>query len=123
MSTPISGSINIGAMRIGSGKTDPDNTAWQPYDPTAAIPGRGIYVDVDTSNAGFTKTPNYVISLCGHTDHWVLTGTSAIYDPTPTKFRVYLRYSYNKPGQEAPPLTPGHAKQCKWHISWIGIEP
>ena len=123
MSSTISGSINIGSMRIGSGKTDPDNTAWQPYNPTSPIPGRGIYVDVDTSKAGFTKTPNYVISVCGHTDHWVLTGTSTIYDPTPTGFRVYVRYSYNKPGQEAPPLTPAYAKQCKWHVSWIGIEP
>jgi hypothetical protein len=116
-------SINLSSMRIGSGSTEPGNTDWKPYDPTSTIPGRGIYVDVDTSKAGFTKPPNYVISLCGYTDHWVLTGTSAIYSPSPTSFRVYLRYSYNKPGQEAPPLTPAYANQCKWYVTWIGIEP
>ena len=109
-------------MRIGSGATVAGSTAWQPYDPSSTIPGRGIYVDVDTSAAGFTKTPNYVISLCGRTNHWELTGTSAIYSPTNIKFRVYVRLSYNKPGLETPPLTPAQANAYGWHISWIGVE-
>ena len=111
------------SMRIGSGSTKPVNTAWQPYDPTSSIPGRGIFVDVDTSHAGFTKTPNYVISVGGRSHHWELTGTSTIYDPTPTKFRVYVRLSYNKTGQETPPLTPAQANTHLWHVTWIGVEP
>lgn len=119
----MSTSINMSSMRIGSGSTKPGDTDWQPYDTASPIPGRGLYLDVDTSAAGFTKTPNYVISVCGYTDHWVLTGTSTIYSPTPNKFRVYVRLSYNKPGQETPPLTPAYANECQWYVTWIGIEP
>jgi hypothetical protein len=117
--------MNDTSMRIGSGSTKPGSTNWQPYDPTSSIPGRGIFVDVDTSAAGFTKTPNYVISVCGYSHHWILTGTSQVYDPTPTSFRVYVRYSYNKSGQEAPPLTPGDANSqpWRWHVTWIGVQP
>ena len=110
-------------MNIGSGSTKPGNTAWQPYDPTSAIPGRGIFVDVDTSHARFTKTPNYVISVCGNNRHWELTGTSQVYDPSPTKFRVFVRLSYNKTGAETPPLTPAQANTYGWHVTWIGVEP
>ena len=109
-------------MRIGSGSTAPGSTHFQQYDPTHASQGRGVFVDVDTSSAGFTKTPNYVISVCGHSSHWALSGTSAIYDPSPTGFRVYLRWSYNPNGQEAPPLTPADANAYGWYITWIGIE-
>jgi hypothetical protein len=109
------------SMRIASGSTVQGATAWQQYDPTNALM-RGVFVDVDTSQGGFTKTPNYVISLCGHNRVWEVSGASAVYDPTPIGFRVYLRWSYNKGGAEAPPLTPAMANQFLWFISWIGIQ-
>ena len=110
------------SMRFGSGSTVPGKTDWKPYEPNHPIPGRGIFVDVDTSEFGFTKTPNYVASLCGNSSHWELTGTSSIYDPTPTKFRIYLRRSYNKHGQETPPLTPDMANKLGWYVTWVGVE-
>jgi len=112
------------STRIASGSTIPGKTNWQPYDPVNPlnIPGRGVYVDIDTSQAGFTKTPNYVISLCGHTNHWEVCGSSAIYDPTPTGFRVNLRYSWNAPTHEAPPLMPDEANKFGWYVTWIGVE-
>ncbi len=110
------------SMRIGSGSTPPGATNWQQYAPTSPLK-RGVFVDVDTTAAGFTKTPNYVISVCGQNRVWELAGTSAVYDPKPNGFRVYLRWSYNKPGAEQPPLTPAEANQQGFFVTWIGVEP
>src|SRR5688500_729256 len=108
------------STRIGSGRTEPGNTNWTPY---LGHSTREIEVQIVTSAAKFTQTPHYVSSLCAHTDHWAVCGSSAIYDPTPTGFRLLLRYSWNKPtGHEQPPLTPADANSWKWHINWIGIE-
>jgi hypothetical protein len=109
------------SMRIGSGSTPQGATAWQQYDPTNPLM-RGVYVDVDTSAAGFKKTPNYVISLCAHNRAWELSGTSAVYDPTAIGFRVYVRWSYNQSGAEQPPLTPAEANRDGWYVTWIGVE-
>jgi hypothetical protein len=112
------------SMRIGSGSTPAGSTAWKPYDPNSPIPGRGIYVDVDTTAAGFKNTPNYVASLCGKGNHWEVCGSNAIYNPTNVGFRIYLRYSWNAPGHEQPPLTPAFANAAghQWYVSWIGVE-
>jgi hypothetical protein len=109
------------SMRIASGSTKPGETNWKQYEPSNPLK-RGVWVDVDTTSGGFNKTPNYVISVCGRSRVWELAGTSAVYDPTPTGFRVYVRWSYNKPGQEAPPLTPAEANGCGWYVTWIGVE-
>jgi hypothetical protein len=110
------------SMRIASGSTKPGATNWQQYDPGSPLL-RGVYVDVDTSHGDFKKTPNYVTSVCGHNKVWELAGTSAVYDPTPTGFRIYVRWSYNKPGAELPTLTPADANALGWYVTWIGIEP
>jgi hypothetical protein len=99
-------------IKIGSGETPAGNTNWQPY-----LGGTtGILVDVDTSAAGFTSTPHYVASIAGISSHWATTGGSSIYDPTPTRFRVYVRYS------DGGSITPAQANEHKWRISWIGVQ-
>ena len=95
---------------IARGSTPVGNTAWQQYPD-----GEGVFVDVDTSSAGFTTTPIYITSLGGDTQHWGTTGATSIYVPTPTGFRVYVRW------WAGGPLTPALANQNRWHINWIAV--
>ncbi len=83
---------------------------------------RGIYVDVDTSQANFTSTPHYIVSLEGDGYHWCANGTTSIYEPTPTGFRVYLRWTDDKGHyNHHNPLRADFAKQKNWHLKWTGI--
>jgi len=91
---------------IASGRTEPGATNWQVYSPT------GIFVDVDTSSAGFRIGAIYVTSLGGNSSHWATTGGTSIYTPTATGFRVYVRWV------DGGPLTPAQANQLGWHINW-----
>jgi len=95
---------------IAKGSTPIGNTAWQQY-----ADGESIFVDVDTSSAGFTTTPIYITSLGGTSGHWGTTGATSIYYPTPTGFRVYVRFST---GDQ---LTPAGANGIGWHINWIAV--
>jgi hypothetical protein len=95
---------------MARGSTPVGNTAWQQYPD-----GEGVFVDVDTSSAGFTTTPIYITSLGGFTQHWGTTGATSIYQPTPTGFRVYIRW------WSGGPLTPALANQNGWHINWIAV--
>lgn len=97
-------------FRMGVGKTPSGSTAWQVYGTN------GIFVDVDTTAAGFVKTPLYVTALHGTSSHWATTGGTSVYQPTPTGFRIYVKWS------DSSPLTPATANSCGWHIQWIGIE-
>jgi hypothetical protein len=93
-------------LKVVGGRTPVGNTAWQPYT-------EGIFVDVDTSVARFTQTPLYITSLGGNGAHWATTGATSIYTPTPTGFRVYVRWV------NGGSLTPAQANQYGWHINWI----
>jgi hypothetical protein len=95
---------------MARGSTPVGNTAWQQYPD-----GEGVFVDVDTSSAGFTTTPIYITSLGGTTAHWGTTGATSIYAPTPKGFRVFVRWSTGGP------LTPATANQFGWHINWIAV--
>lgn len=104
--------------KFASGKTQPGATKWQRD--TSSV-GDGIYVDVDTSAAGFAQTPIYVTSIGGDSYHWGVTGASAVYKPTPTGFRVEIRW--DKGFRDDTSLTPELANGYKWHINWIAFEP
>ncbi|KAB8332961.1 hypothetical protein SD80_013875 [Scytonema tolypothrichoides VB-61278] len=114
-----SSAVTVGHTKIASGSTTPGATNWQPYT-NPAYPG-WIYVDIDTSEAKFTTTPQYTISIGDPNDYgaaaWTL-GTSTVYLATPTGFRVYLRLT-NESGEKD--LTPEKANQYKWQVNWIGI--
>lgn len=84
---------------IAVGKTSPDQ--WEPY----SVPGKVILVNVDTSSAKFSKTPIYITSLHGKSNHWSTTGASSVYEATKPGFRIYIRWDN---GIE--PLTPEYAK-------------
>ncbi|MBD2301378.1 MULTISPECIES: RICIN domain-containing protein [Nostocales] len=99
--------------KIASGNTTPGATNWQQY-------SDGIYIEVDTSAAGFTKTPRYITSLAGDSKHYGTTGATSIYNPTATGFRIQIRWEKD---YESGTITPELANTNKWHINWIAIEP
>ena len=101
-------------QRIRGGATPAGSTDWQSYE--GQMPG--IYVDVNTSLAGFTTTAHYVASLAGKTHHWLTTGGSCIYNPTATGFRIYVRFW----DSSAENMTPEFANEAEWHITWVGVE-
>lgn len=96
-------------QRIASGSTTPGQ-GWVSYF------GVGLYIDVDTSSAHFTGTPIYTSSVGGVGGQWALTGTSAIYSPTATGFRIYIRWSDGRAMSVADAQTYG------WHVNWVGVD-
>ncbi len=103
-------SQTVQSALIARGSTPVGNTAWQQY-----YDGEGVFVDVDTSSAGFNNTPIYITSIGGLGFHWATTGATSIYFPTPTGFRVFVRWSTGGA------LTPATANQSGWHINWIAV--
>jgi hypothetical protein len=107
-------SQTVQSALIARGSTPVGNTAWQQYQD-----GETIFVEVDTSSAKFTATPIYITSLGGIGYHWATTGATSIYVPTPTGFRVYVRFA--RAAEWPGALTPAFANQNKWHINWIAV--
>jgi hypothetical protein len=101
----------INSFRVASGTTPPEATQWQ------ASGAAGINVVVDTSSAGFSTIPIYVPTILGRDGHWETTGATAIYEPTPTSFRIYLRFADGRN------LSPETARTLNWSVKWIGFEP
>jgi len=101
--------MSSGDFRIVAGSTTPGDTNW------VQLGSNSLYVDVDTSSAGFTEMPLYFTSLGGKTSHWIAIGVNSVYKATPTGFRIYI-YS----GDERP-LTPEYANENEWHIQWLGM--
>ena len=93
-------------VRLVVGRTDPHQTPWVQYN------HGGIYVDIDTSSAGFASTPYYFTSLSGHTNNWMAQGVTSIYLPTARGFRVHVGYRE---------LTAAQANSWGWSLSWIAI--
>lgn len=102
--------------KFASGRTEPGATNWK-KDGENFI---GVYID--TSAAGFTKTPIYVTSLGGFNGgkHGSTTGATSIYNATEKGFTVFVAFDKDF---SSTPITPEDANQRKWHINWFGIEP
>ncbi len=71
----------LSSAALCTGHTERED--WKTY-------GSGYYVDVDTTRCNFTAEPNYFTSLEGSV-HWKSQGGTAIYAPTETGFRIYLK--------------------------------
>ncbi len=93
-------------VRLVVGSTNPHKTPWMQYN------HGGIYIDIDTSSAGFASTPSYFTSLSGHTNNWMAQGVTSIYLPTATGFRVHVGYRE---------LTAEQANSWGWSVSWLAI--
>ena len=58
----------------------------------AGVTASGIgYLDVSIESCGFTETPTIQTSLHGASSHWLLSGTTKIYDLTAKKFRIWMK--------------------------------
>jgi hypothetical protein len=96
------------ATHLCSGKTEIGSTSWREFG------SDGLYVDVDTSKCGFSIPPNYISSLGGKS-HWTTTGSSEIYEPRETGFRVYIsNKEHIRQGVRAI-----EANRLNWHINWV----
>jgi hypothetical protein len=91
-------------LRIAVGRTQPNQ--WIQYN------NNGVYVDVSTASAGFTQTPYYFTSILGTSNHWLVTGSSSIYNDSPNGFRVYIGYNG---------ITVNLANAWGWYINWVAI--
>jgi len=121
-STQVSlGSSSVVAMvgKLSTGRTAA-GSGWQTY---TGPDQPGLWIQVDTSSAGFTSTPNYVTSVGGNSFHWLLTGTSAVYPPDATLggdlrrgFRIFVRYA------SGAAITPNDAWQNQWYVQWLGAQ-
>ncbi|MEQ4717325.1 hypothetical protein [Nonomuraea sp. B19D2] len=100
-------------QRIASGATAPGQ-GWVLYDSNTP----GLYIDVDTSAAGFTGSPTYTVSVGGLGHHFELTGTSTVYQATKTGFRVYIRWA----DDSRAPLTVQDAVEWGWYVNWVGVD-
>ena len=93
--------VRFGATPIG--KTD-----WKLYQNKAG----GIFVEIDTTSAGFEETPIYLVNLAGKTSHWTSSGGSNVYAATPTSFRVYIQQTN---------ITVERANEWEWVVNWIAV--
>ena len=96
--------VDVSDVKIGYGTSE--GTPWEDY-------AKGVFVTVDTSAAGFTETPVYVVSTGGGGGQWGLIGTSSVYNATKDSFKVYIQKAN---GDEL-----DVADAAKWYINWIGI--
>ncbi len=94
--------------RICSGSTAP-GAGWVNYSTN------GIYIDINTSGCNFSNTPRYITSMGGTSSHWMTTGATSIYSPTPTGFRVYVR------GDNGYVVRTTQATNYGYHINWMAI--
>jgi hypothetical protein len=95
-------------LRIAVGRTQPNQ--WIQYENVET--SNGVYVDVSTASAGFTQTPYYFTSLLGNSHHWLVTGSSSIYNASPNGFRIYINYAG---------ITVSLANDRGWYINWVAI--
>ncbi len=119
-------------FHIAQGITSPQTHQqdWVNYGSSTWPQPAGFYINVDTSNCGFTSTPHYMMAIEGAGGfHWYLSGLNCIYNATPNGFRVYLRWT-DAPSDfatigsstEPNPLRVQTAKDKKWSLKWTGIQ-
>ncbi len=100
--------------KIASGTTKP--TDWQTNYDAPGIGNGGIFMDVNTSKAGFSKIPVYVTTLHGNNTNWASPGCISISAASNKGFRVQVRWADNI-------MIPLDVmKSSDWCIQWIGIE-
>ncbi|MEH2411172.1 VHL beta domain-containing protein [Nostoc sp.] len=121
----ISITYGTDGTKIVSGRTQRGATNWQQHkDDQVPL---SIYVEIDTSAAGFAETPIYVTSIAGDKHHYGTTGASSVYKSSPTGFRIQIRwergYVESTPKPKIEELTPEWANSRNWYINWMAIEP
>ena len=73
----------------------------------------GSQIDVDTTQSSFDGTPAYVTSMSafgGYDQLWQVTGSSNIYSPSATGFRLYLHQANHK-----------QVTKYGWRANYLGV--
>jgi hypothetical protein len=94
-------------IRIVAGSTPIGATRWHQYNSYM------LYVDVDTSAAGFQNTPVYTTTLAGDGTNWYVSGGSSPYASSPTGFRIYVGCVDGRS------ISPEMANSNNWRINWV----
>jgi len=108
----VSGEASNGhakCVKVCAGTTGRDTTNWLDHSSY-----RGVYSDVDMTSCGFVKVPTVTTSIEGTSNHWVVTGTSSVYNVQPSKFRIFLYDTHSDPRR-------GVARSRKWNVEWIAV--
>jgi len=99
------GIISNNVTRIETGEND----EWKEYNSDTSL-----YMDIDTSEFGFSDNVKYFTSLQGNSGNWQAVGYTSIYNSSKDGFRIYLEY---KPGDAL-----NVAKNNKWKILWTAVD-
>lgn len=106
----VSGEEEAGSskcIKVCAGTTGRRTTKW-----INQSSGNGVYTDVDIGSCGFVKTPTVTTALEGSSGHWLADGTSAVYDTSPTKFRIYI---------SKVSLQVDQATSWRYNVEWISV--
>lgn len=122
---------------IGWGCTDPGQTGWSSPSGTRGV--RLVEVVVDTSDAGFTRTPYYFAQLKGNFSGIAITSSNTHPWPTPLKPELFFSsigfISQTTPssftyqilrGKGFPlgePFPPSELEKREWTVEWMGLDP
>jgi len=74
---------------------------------------------INTSSCNFNSTPLYFTSIAGFALHYTVDGYGAIYLPTKTSFRIYIRWTNGATMNQ----TFEYSQQNVWNVNWFGIIP
>jgi hypothetical protein len=118
---------------VAAGGTVPADTAWA-FFPAAGAPA-GVQTRVDTSGAGFRRTPSYVASVVGRRELApngpLVDGFPTVAQPSPAGFTLQLAMPRDlvvgaralNPGSAfTPSLLATLRSTLQWSVSWIGVE-
>lgn len=102
-------------QRIVSGRTCAAETKWQVCESACGgLKPRAGVLDVSIADAGFVDVPAIYVSQAG-SGSWTTNGTHAIYNSTPTSFRIY---AYNDQLRETYASYANRQNHC---VSWLAI--
>ncbi len=99
--------LNGNQIKIVAGSTPVGTSNWKQYG------NNMLYLDVDTSAAGFHNTPVYTTTLAGQSGNWWVSGGSSPYSTSATGFRVYVGFIDGRS------VSPQQANDSAWHINWV----
>jgi hypothetical protein len=113
---------------IARGSTDPGHTGWKDVT-LAGLRSPWLEVTVNTTEAGFLKTPHYFAAVRVSPEEWPggrqetvsLSSLGFIVHATSGNFT--FRITRVGDGAYGVPETASRAEALGWSISWLGLEP
>lgn len=96
---------NPKCAKVCTGTTGRTSTSWS---------NRGSWVNmkVTIQGCGFVKVPTVTTSIEGTSEHYLVTGASAVYSVTTSSFTICLKGDSN---------TASNARDYDWNVEWIAV--